>query len=400
MNAPVSTADLATPVRKSNKRRWLLLAATIGFLGLGGAYAVWWDRIGRFEVDTDNAYVAGNVIQVTPQVSGTIVAVHADDTDFVQAGQTLIEIDDADARLALEQAKADLAQTVREVATLFSTDGALAAVVAAREVTLAQAQQDLMRRQRLAGSGAVSAEELKHASDTFQEAQAQLAGARSQAEANRVLIDNTTIPDHPRVLRAASKVRDAWLALRRCSVPAPVSGQVARRSAQLGQRTTPGVPLMTIVPLEQVWVDANFKEAQLRQMRIGQPADLTADLYGGGVHYKGRVVGLAAGTGGAFSLLPAQNATGNWLKVVQRVPVRIALDPAEIKAHPLRIGLSMQVDVRIEDQSGPLLSDGRQHEIAASTTVFNDLDSGAGSLIARIIADNTAPAPRTAAAAR
>nr|WP_294510281.1 efflux RND transporter periplasmic adaptor subunit [uncultured Rhodopila sp.] len=397
--SPPPSPDPAAPPPRGNKRRWLLLAATIGFLGLGGAYAVWWDRIGRFEVDTDNAYVAGNVIQVTPQVSGTVVAIHADDTDFVQAGQVLVEIDDTDTRLALEQAKADLAQTVREVATLFSTDGALNAVVSAREATLARAEQDLARRQRLASSGAVSAEELKHASDTLQEVQAQLAGARSQAEANRVLIDNTTIPDHPRVLRAASRVRDAWLALRRCSVPAPISGQVARRSAQLGQRTTPGVALMTIVPLEQVWVDANFKEAQLREVRIGQPAELTADIYGGGVVYHGRVVGLAAGTGGAFSLLPAQNATGNWLKVVQRVPVRIALDPAEVKAHPLRIGLSMQVAVRVEDQGGKLLSAGRQHD-TATTAVFDNLDHDAEPLIARIIADNTAvpPAAHTAAA--
>ncbi len=394
MNAPAPAA----PSRRSNTRRWLLLVATAGFLGIGAAFAVWWDRVGRFEVSTDDAYVAGNVIQVTPQVSGTIVAIHADDTDFVQAGQILIEIDDADARLALDQAKADLAQTVREVATLFSTDSALSAAVAAREATLARAEQDLARRQHLAGTGAVSAEELKHASDTLQEAQAQLAEARSRAEANRALIDNTTIADHPRVLRAASKLHDAWLALRRCSVPAPASGQIARRSAQVGQRTTPGVPLMTIVPLEQVWIDANFKEAQLRHMRIGQPADLTADIYGGGVHYQGRVTGLAAGTGGAFSLLPAQNATGNWLKVVQRVPVRIALDPAEVKAHPLRIGLSMQVEVQVNDQTGPLLSDGRQQDTVASTAVFSGLDQDAGPLIARIIADNT-PAPRPAVAA-
>jgi membrane fusion protein (multidrug efflux system) len=399
MSPPPPAEPAAT--RRSNRRRWLLFAATVVFLGLGGAYAAWWDRVGRFEVDTDNAYVAGNVIQVTPQVSGTIIAIHADDTDFVQAGQTLIEIDDADARLALEQAKAELAQTVREVAALFSTDGALNAAVAAREATLARAEQDLTRRQHLASTGAVSAEELKHAGDTLQEVQAQLAGARAQAEANRALTDNTSIPDHPRVLRAASKVRDAWLALRRCSVPAPVSGQVARRSAQLGQRTTPGTPLMTIVPLEQVWVDANFKEAQLREVRIGQPAELTADIYGGGVLYHGRVTGLAAGTGGAFSLLPAQNATGNWLKVVQRVPVRIALDPAEVKAHPLRIGLSMQAAVRVRDQSGPLLSTGRQNDTPASTKVFEDLDHDAEPLIARIIADNTAAAapgaPRAAA---
>lgn len=387
------------PPARSGRRPWLLAVAALGFAAAGGGWAFWWDRVGRFGVSTDDAYVAGNVVPVMPQVAGTVVRILADDTDFVQAGQALVEIDDADARLALERAKADLAETVREVRTLFSTDGALAASVAVQDANLARAQQDLARRQGLAGTGAVSAEELRHARDVLLETGAQLTNARKQMEANRALIDNATLSSHPRVLRAAAQLREAWLAWRRCTVPAPVSGQVARRSTQVGQRTAPGMTLMTIVPLEQVWVDANFKEAQLREMRIGQPAVLTADVYGGAVPYQGRVVGLAAGTGGAFSLLPAQNATGNWLKVVQRVPVRIVLDPAELAAHPLRIGLSMQVAVDVRDQSGPLLSFGRRQEIVARTTVFSDLDRDADRLIAQIIAGNAGPDQKRLSAA-
>jgi membrane fusion protein (multidrug efflux system) len=382
-NAPPSPA----PPRRAH-RRVLLATAALGFTAAGAGTWVWWDRIGRFHVSTDDSYVAGNVIQVTPQVGGTIVSLHADDTDHVQAGQILVELDDADTKLALAEAKATLAQTVREVRALYGTDGALAAGVAVRETNVARAQEDLARRQRLGTTGAVSAEELKHARDALQEAQAQLAAARKQMEANRALIDAVPLADHPRVQLAAARLREAWLAWRRTRVPAPVSGQVARRSAQLGQRITQGTPLMSIVPLDQVWVDANFKESQLRRMRIGQPAEVTADLYGDGVRYHGQVVGLAAGTGGAFALLPAQNATGNWLKIVQRVPVRIALDPAEVEAHPLRIGLSMLVDVSLRDQSGPLLSSGRQQEQAARTTVFAGSDPEAEALIDGIIAEN------------
>ncbi len=385
----------ATPPEsvRSGRRRMLLLAAALGFVLAGAGYGTYWALVARFDVGTDDAYVAGNVIQVTPQIAGTIVAVHADDVDFVQAGQPLATIDDADTRLTLERAKADLAQTVREVRTLYSNDGALAAAVSLRETNLARLQQDLTRRQRLTDTGAVSAEEVKHAQDAVQEAEAQLAGARKQQEANGVLIDNTTVAAHPRVLRAAIQLREAYLAWRRTVVPAPISGQVARRVAQVGQRTTPGVPLMTIVPLEQVWVDANFKEAQLRDMRIGQPAMLTADVYGDATRYHGKVVGLAAGTGAAFSLLPAQNATGNWIKVVQRVPVRIALDARELAAHPLRVGLSMQVDVDVRDRDGSQLSIGRQRETVAETTVFSALDRDADVLIERIIAQNAGTEP-------
>ena len=349
----------------------------------------YWFVSARYDVSTDDAYVSGNVIQVTPQITGTVVAVRADDTDYVQAGQPLVSIDDVDTRLALDQAKATFSQTLREVRALYSNEGALVASVSLQETNLARLQEDLARRQKLAGTGAVSAEELKHARDAVQTANDQLNNVRKQLEGNRVLVDNTTLADHPRVKMAAARLREAYLAWRRTQVPAPVSGQVARRSVQVGQRTAPGTPLMAVVPLEQLWVDANFKEGQLSAMRIGQPATLTADLYGSSVTYHGKVVGLSAGTGSAFSLLPAQNATGNWIKVVQRLPVRIALDPAELKAHPLRIGLSMVVEVTVKDESGPQLSTGKQADTVAETVVFGDMDRDVDHLISELSVQNS-----------
>jgi len=386
--------------RNRLRRKLLMSVAALGFTGLGVAYGLYWWTIGRYDMSTDDAYVAGNIVQVSPQIAGTVTSVHADDTDFVEAGQALVAIDPADTRLALDQAEATLAETVRQVRALFSQDGALAATVSAQQTTLTRLQEDLARRQKLADTGAVSSEELKHARDSVEQASAQLASARKQQETNRVLIDMTGLTNHPRVARAAAQVREAYLAWRRTSVPAPVSGQVARRTVQVGQRTTPGTPLMAIVPLNEVWVDANFKEGQVGEMRIGQPALLTADIYGDKVQYHGTVAGLAAGTGAAFSLLPAQNATGNWIKVVQRVPVRIVLDPVDLALHPLRIGLSMEVRVTIKDQDGPQLSTGRQKDIVAQTDVFADLDRDADALIETLIARNVRDEPVPAATKR
>ncbi len=388
-----STPSAREPDRANARRKVLLSVAALGFVAAGSAYGIYWQASGRYSVATDDAYVSGNVVQVTPLVVGTVIALHADDTDFVQAGQPLVEIDDADSKLALDEAKAQLAQTVREVRALFSNDGALAAAVSLRESNFARLQEDLARRQKLADTGAVSTEELKHARDSVQEATSQLTTVRKQLEANRVLIDNTTIATHPRVMRAAAQVREAYLAWRRTIVPAPVTGQVARRAVQVGQRTTPGTPLMAIVPLEQVWVDANFKEAQLRDMRIGQPAVITADIYGDAIRYHGKVVGLAAGTGSAFSLLPAQNATGNWIKVVQRVAVRIALEPDQLAAHPLRVGLSTQIEVNVKDHSGLQLSTGRQRDTVAQTTVFSSQGKEAENLIAEVIREGEGTNP-------
>ncbi|KAE8756278.1 HlyD family efflux transporter periplasmic adaptor subunit [Paraburkholderia madseniana] len=353
------------------------------------AYGLYYFLDARFHEDTDDAYVNGNVVQITPQVTGTVVAVNADDTQTVKAGDPLVVLDPADARVALEQAEANLAQTVRQVRGLFADDNQYQAQVAQRQSDLSRAQDDLKRRLTVAQTGAVSAEEISHARDAVKSAQASVDAAQQQLASNRALTANTTIANHPNVQAAAAKVRDAYLANARNNLPAPVTGYVAKRSVQVGQRVSPGTPLMAIVPLGGVWVDANFKEVQLKHMRIGQPVELTADVYGSSVVYHGKVVGFSAGTGSAFSLLPAQNATGNWIKVVQRLPVRIALDPQELEKHPLRIGLSMQADVSIKDDQGGQL--GQAPNTVYQTNVFDKYGDEADAEIARIISENAGP---------
>src|SRR6516225_8978381 len=330
-------------------RRWRLLGALLAVLATAGAaYGTYWAQVIRYHQSTDDAYVSGNVVQITPQISGTVVGVGADDTQFVKAGQPLVRLDPADAHVALDQAEAELARTVRDVRNLYATSSQLAAAAQMRRTELAAAQSDLARRQQLAVTGAISGEELQHARDAVKTGQAELIAAEQQLAANRARVDGTTLKDHPQVRDAAAAVRNAYLTLERTELNAPVAGFVARRNVQLGQRVSPGTPLMAVVPLDQVWVDANFKEPQLAHMRIGQPVRLSADLYGGHVLYHGPIAGFGAGTGAAFSLLPAQNATGNWIKIIQRVPVRIALDPREIAVHPLQIGLSMKADVDVK----------------------------------------------------
>ena len=362
----------------------ILLAATVAVAG--AAYGGYYYTIGRFEQSTDDAYVSGNLVQLTPQVSGTVVAVNADDTQIVKQGDPVVTLDGADARVALLNAEATLGRTVRQVSGLYVNNDFYAANIAQRESDLARANDDLKRREAVAGTGAVSGEDISHAQDSVRSAEASLEAARQQAEANHALTDRTTIGQHPDVQAAASKVRNAYLDYARNTLPAPVTGYVARRSVQVGQRVAPGTPLMAIVPLDGVWVDANFKEGQLRHMRIGQPVTLTADVYGSNVQYHGKVVGFSAGTGAAFDVLPAQNATGNWIKVVQRLPVRVQLDQHELDAHPLRIGLSMQVEVNTHDESGTQLA------AAVNTTyrtdVFAQYGAAAEAQIEQIIAQN------------
>ena len=379
----------------TTKRKPLLIALGALFATCGVAYAAWWAVDGRYHEHTDNAYVAGNVIQITPQITGTVQSIHADDTDRVEAGKVLVRFDQADAETALAQAEADLAQSVRQVRGLYANDGALNANLAQREAELARAKADLSRRQSLEGTGAVSAEEIQHAREAVNVAESALAALHKQQESSHAQVDNTTLESHPAVAKAAARVREADLALQRTQILAPATGFIAKRNVQVGQKVAPGAPLMALVPLEQVWVDANFKESQLRDMRIGQPVTLTADIYGSSVEYHGQVAGLAAGTGAAFALLPAQNATGNWIKVVQRVPVRIRLDAKELNAHPLRVGLSMEAQVDTKDQSGQQLAQGSQAATVASTNVFADSAKAADERIAAIIAANRQPgAPR------
>ncbi|WP_322093179.1 HlyD family secretion protein [Paraburkholderia bannensis] len=371
---------------QNGKRKRMMTLLVVAIVIAAIAYGLYYFLVARFSEDTDDAYVNGNVVQITPQVTGTVIAVNADDTQTVKTGEPLVQLDPADSRIALQQAEADLGQTVRQVRGLFANDSQYQAQVAVRQADLSRAQDDLRRRMQVAQTGAVSQEEIAHASDTVKSAQAALDAAQQQLAANRALTANTTIADHPNVMAAAARVRDAYLANARNTLPAPVTGYVAKRSVQVGQRVSPGTPLMSVVPLNAVWVDANFKEVQLKHMRIGQPVEMTADVYGSSVVYHGKVVGFSAGTGSAFSLLLAQNATGNWIKVVQRLPVRVALDPAELEKHPLRIGLSMQVDVNIKDDSGSQL--GNAQNTVYQTDVFEKYGDEADAEIARIIAEN------------
>ncbi|MBB4844309.1 membrane fusion protein (multidrug efflux system) [Paucibacter oligotrophus] len=400
MSASETNAPTAAKSRPPRKKALSLISLAV-LLGLG-AYGVYqWAVSSRVE-QTDNAYVNANVVQITPLVGGTVRAIHVDDTDFVKAGQPLVSLDPADARVALEQAESQLAQTVREVRTLYANNATLAAQIRSREADvqrvqseLARLNADVQRRSPLLASGAVGREEFDHANaqataakSALGAAQSTLQAAQQQLSSNQVLTDGTSVAEHPNVQRAAARVREAFLAQQRTELPAPVDGWVARRSVQLGQRVAAGAPLMAVVGLQQAWVDANFKEGQVAKLRIGQKAKLVADVYGNKVEFQGQIVGLSAGTGAAFALLPAQNATGNWIKVVQRVPVRIALDAGQVAAHPLRVGLSMNVTVDVQDQSGKSLVEAQRKEPAAQTAVYDQANAAADADVARIIRAN------------
>ena len=384
---PNDTQAAAATSMQATRKRWLAIVSGV-FAALGLAYGAYWALALRYFQSTDDAYVSGNVVQITPQISGTVVAIGADDTQFVKAGAPLVQLDQADAKVALDQAEAQLAKTVREVRSLFATSAQLQATVAMRQSDLDRANEDFARRERLASSGAISGEERQHARDAYDSAKAALVAAQQQLEANRARVDRTTVDNHPDVRNASARVRDAYLTYARTTLPAPVAGFVAKRAVQLGQRVSSGTPLMAIVPLDQVWVDANFKEPQLAAMRLGQPVTLRADLYGSKMRYHGTVSGFGAGTGSAFALLPAQNATGNWIKIVQRVPVRVALDPEELAAHPLQIGLSMQVEVDTHDRGGERLPQLVQSARAYATDVFGSVDATADERVKTIIAAN------------
>jgi membrane fusion protein, multidrug efflux system len=371
----------------SKRRKWLSIVGLAFIVGAIG-YGLYYTLVLSHHESTDDAYVNGNVVQITSQVAGTVVKIDADDTDFVPAGKVLVRLDTADAKVALAQAESQLAKTVRQVRNLYATSGQLQAAVAVHDAELSKAQDDLDRRERLASSGAVSGEELQHARDALRSAEAASNAARQQLAAQQALVDRTTVEEHPDVKAAAAKVREAFLSYSRTEIPAPVAGYVAKRSVQLGQRVAAGAPLMAVVTLDDVWVDANFKESQLRDMRVGQPVEVTADLYGSKLKYHGKVAGFGAGTGGAFALLPAQNASGNWIKIVQRVPVRVALDRDELKQHPLQVGLSMQAKVDTQAKGGERLPKVARNTTSDASAVFASIDKAADERVASIIAAN------------
>jgi membrane fusion protein (multidrug efflux system) len=406
------TAPAETEIKGNPNRRKALTGVAALIVVCGIAYGIYWALVLNHFESTDNAYVQGNVVQLTPQLSGTVIAINADDTDHVKAGQLLVKLDPADAQVALDQAEAQLAQTVREVRTLYANNSTLQAQIALREADLARAQSDaaraqddVARRSPLVASGAVGKEEFNHvtsqlaaAKSSVAAAQSAVVAAREQLSSNQTLTEGIAVDQHPNVLRAAARVREAYLALSRAELKAPVDGYVAKRSVQLGQRVTAGAPLMSVIALNQLWIEANFKESQLKNLRIGQPAELVADVYGKKVEYHGKVEGLGAGTGSAFSLLPAQNATGNWIKVVQRVPVRITLDPQELEKYPLRVGLSMDAKVDISQTDGHMLADGSRPSTITQTNVFDQTNAEADAEVRRIIVANGGPGVKVSAA--
>ena len=387
-NAAAAASGQPGPTAPAASKRRRNLAA-LGLLAILGAvgYGSYWFFSARHYQSTDDAYVNGDLVQITSEVPGTVIVLRADDTQGVQRGQPLLELDPADAQVARSNAEARLARTVREVRTLFATAEELRARITDREIELKRAQEDYHRRSDLLRDGAVSSEELSHTQDNIAQMRATLTEAREQLKATTVQIDGTTVDTHPQVLAAEAAVRDAALALRRTHIAAPVSGVIARRSVQVGQRVAAGTALMAVVPLDYVWIDANFKEVQLEDMRVGQPVEIRADVYGRSVKYHGKLVGLSAGSGSAFALLPAQNASGNWIKIVQRVPVRIALDANELKAHPLRVGLSTSVTVDVRDTSGALIASQVRSEPMPTRTSLGD-DPEVEARITRILATN------------
>ena len=393
MSSQMSPAadSAAVPPPKKNRRGFLLrLLGVIVLLAFIG-WLLWYFFDGRWYEGTDDAYVGGNVVQITPQIPGTVISIGADDGDLVKQGDVLVKLDRSNADVALAEARANLAATVRKVRGLYSSVNGAQAIVAARKVAVDKAKADYDRRVALARSGAISTEELAHVRDELTAAQSALITAQQDYQTSKVLVDDTVVASHPDVQAAAAKFRAAYLDDERTTLVAPVTGYVAMRSVQLGQRVAPGSPLMAVVPLHQVWIDANFKETQLTHMRIGQPVEIESDVYGGAVTYKGKVESLGIGTGSAFSLLPAQNATGNWIKIVQRIPVRVVFtDPAQLDKHPLRIGMSLNVDVNLHDQNGPMLSQQPPTQPAFSTDVYERQAAKADAEIAQIIHANMA----------
>ena len=381
-NAENSTPQQA--VNKKGKRKSLLILLTLLFIILAVAYGIYWFLVLRHYEETDDAYVAGNQVQIMAQVSGSVTKVWADNTDFVKQGDVLVTLDPVDAQQAFEKAQTELASSVRQTHQLMINSKQYQANIEVQKTALAQAQSDLNRRIPLGSANLIGREELQHARDAVTSAQAQLDVAIQQYNANQAMVLGTKLEEQPAVKQAATEVRKAWLALERTKIVSPITGYVSRRAVQPGAQISPTTPLMAVVPASNLWVDANFKETQLAHMRIGQAATVVSDIYGDDVKYTGKVVGLDMGTGSAFSLLPAQNATGNWIKVVQRLPVRIEIDAKQLEQHPLRIGLSTLVEVDTSNRDGQVLasqtrsepvyqSNAREISLEPVNTLINDI---------------------------
>ncbi len=392
--ANVEPRESGMAAKNPARRRRTLLIALAVFIVAGVIWLLLWLFVFSTREKTDDAYVGGNQVAISAQVPGTVIAILADDTEPVKAGQVLVRLDPTDAQVRLKQASTALAQAVRQVRQQTDTAQGSAAQVRVAELKLAKARADLQRRLPLLAAQAESPEVIQHLRDDVAQDKASLSAARAQASAARSAVQGTKIADNPAVGQARANFRAAWVAEQRNAIYAPVNGYIAQRSVQLGNSVQPGQQLMTVVPLHHLWVDANFKESQLQHIRIGQPATIESDVYGGDADFHGKVIGLGAGTGSAFSLLPAQNATGNWIKVVQRVPVRISLDDNELDTHPLRVGLSATVTVDITDDRGAVLA-AKGTQPVAQTRVYDQMAAKADAAAAKIIEANLPPKRRT-----
>ena len=388
----MSDQQADTPTSSNNKsqqrKKGLSIFILLLLLISIGSAAYWYFFIKGFE-ETEDVYVSGNQVMVSAQVAGNISKINVDNMDPVQADDVLLELDDTNAKLSFEQAKSNLANSVRQVSQLNYTVKQLKSAVRANEITLAQAQGNLNRRVQLVKDGAIDKESFQHAKEAVELAKANLTTSQNQLGANQALLLDGPSSEQPQIQSAVSNLKQAWLNLERTKIRSPIKGYVARRNAQVGQAVSVGGALMAVVTTDQMWLDANFKETQLTHMRIGQPVEIHFDLYGKDKTFNGKVVGIEMGTGSAFSLLPTQNATGNWIKVVQRVPVRIQLDPQQLAENPLRIGLSATVKVNVTDSQGETLRNQAPSTTLYSTNVLQYDESAVNNLIESIIRDNS-----------
>lgn len=388
----MSDQQTDTPTSLNNKsqqrKKGLSIFILLLLLIAIGSAAYWYFFIKGFE-ETEDVYVSGNQVMVSAQVAGNISKINVDNMDPVQAGDVLLELDDTNAKLSFEQAKSNLANAVRQVSQLNYTVKQLKSAVRANEITLAQAQGNLNRRVQLVKDGAIDKESFQHAKEAVELAKANLTTSQNQLGANQALLLDGPLSEQPQIQSAVSNLKQAWLNLERTKIRSPIKGYVARRNAQVGQAVSVGGALMAVVTTDQMWLDANFKETQLTHMRIGQLVEIHFDLYGKDKTFNGKVVGIEMGTGSAFSLLPTQNATGNWIKVVQRVPVRIQLDPQQLAENPLRIGLSATVKVNVTDSQGETLRNQAPSTTLYSTNVLQYDESAVNNLIESIIRDNS-----------
>ncbi len=376
---------------EEGKRNKMLWKVALGLSLVGIVAAIYWYFIGQYRTYTTDAYVGGNFMLIHPQIEGVVSSICADDTNLVQKGQLLVQLDPTDKEIALQKARAELGNSVREISSLFAQAEEMRAQVEMKQAELKKTRQDLEHRQALIGVGGVSLEDLEHAQAFFAIALADLLLVEFRYKAAIAQVENSSIITHPRVEAAKSNLRKAWVERQRCQILAPLTGIIAHRTVQVGEIKEPLNPLLGLVPLEQMWIEANFKERNLRHVRVGQPAKIHVDFYGDSVEFYGQVVGIGAGTGSVFSLLPPQNATGNWIKIVQRVPVRIAIPVTQILSSPLRLGLSAEVTIDTHDRSGtvfpPPLPSGELYE----SPIYGEQLEGVEEEIEHIIEANLNP---------